>query len=107
MTPQPDTEGLLLEAIQGLRSEVVDLTRKVSALSENAAREKGLAQGLAIDRRLQHVERDMQTRPTAEQIGEMLDNRLRKFTNRAIIGAFAAAPAWMGAGVALAAYLGR
>lgn len=103
----PDTEQLLLEALQGLRGDVATLATKVHELGERAARDEGLEQGLAIDRRLQHVEQDMRDRPTTAEIAQMLDNRLKTLAIRAGLAAFAAVPVWMGAGVALAAYLGH
>jgi hypothetical protein len=103
----PDTEHILLEQVAGLRTDVSALTRKVAEISERAAHDEGLEQGLALKDRMSVVEADMLHRPTTAEIAQMLDNRLKTLAIRAGIAAFAAVPVWMGAGVALAAYLGK
>ena len=97
----PDTDAIILAAISDLRTDVGKLTEEVGKLRERAAHDDGLERGLALGKRVDQIEHDMGDRPTTAQIGDMLDNRLRKMTNRAILGAFAAAPAWMAAGVAV------
>lgn len=103
----PDTETLILQAITDMRADVTSLTREVSKLRERAAHEDGLDRGLALARRVEHVETELADRPTTRQIGEMFDNRIRRLTTRLIAGAFAGIPVWMGAGVALTALLSR
>jgi hypothetical protein len=96
-----DTDAIILAAISDLRTDVSKLTLEVGKLRERNAHDEGLERGLALGKRVDQIEHDMGDRPTTKQIGDMLDNRLRKMTNRAILGAFAAAPAWMAAGVAV------
>jgi hypothetical protein len=98
-----DTERILLNALEGLRADVTELTREVSGLRERAAHEDGLDRGLALARRVDTLEAEVTARPTAEQIGEMLDERLRKLAVRMFI----ATPLWLGAAVAVATYLSR
>lgn len=103
----PDTETLLLHAVENMRTEVGALTRQVGELQVQSAREEGLDKGLALNSRLQSVETDMKHRPTTTEIAQMLDNRLKTLAIRVAAAAFCAIPVWMGAGVALAAYLDR
>jgi hypothetical protein len=100
-----DTERILLNAVEGLRGDVGALTKEVAAMRERAAREDGLGSGLALARRVEHVEAELAERPTTAQIGAMFDDRLRKLTIQLIAAAIAGIPVWMGAGVALAALL--
>lgn len=100
-----DTDTLLINAVEGLRADVADLSRKVADLTVKSAHDEGLERGLNLSHRVTSVEHQLRDRPTAKEIGEMFDNRMRKLMVRLIAAALAAVPVWMGAGVALAAFI--
>lgn len=101
-----DNDAIVLAAIADLRADVGKLTEEVGKLRERQAHDEGLERGMALGQRVEKVERELAERPTTTEIAEMLDNRLRKLANRAILGAFAAAPAWMAAGIGAYKMLG-